>query len=235
MVEKNWHNGWIKKWMVLFVMLIICLLVYGGMQLYNPRLFPVDKVIVRADLTKENELRLKELLQPLFDKSFFFINLHEIRDSLQQLLWVEQVEAQRIWPDQVKINIYVYQPVAYWGGQAFLNIYSEKFARNGHAGEELLLPKFTASEDLSILVLDRYQQMNRILETLGLKVVSIDVNSNESWCIILDNGIKLQLGQEHILTRLQHFVKVYNKVVKSRKILPQEVDLRYGHGMAVKW
>ncbi len=83
--------------------------------------------------------------------------------------------------------------------------------------------------------MDRYQQMNRILETLGLKVVSIDVNSNESWCIILDNGIKLQLGQEHILTRLQHFVNVYNKVVKSRKILPQEVDLRYGHGMAVKW
>jgi cell division protein FtsQ len=77
--------------------------------------------------------------------------------------------------------------------------------------------------------------MSFILEPLGLKVLKISLDSGNFWEIWLDSGLKIQLGQDRVLTRLQRFVKVYPKLFKSDKKTAKSVDLRYPHGLAVKW
>ncbi len=37
-----------------------------------------------------------------------------------------------------------------------------------------------------------------------------------TWKLTLDNGITMQIGHKDILTRLDHFVKVYPKIVGDR-------------------
>jgi len=92
----------------------------------------------------------------------------------------------------------------------------------------------TWSSDV-LAALDFYQQMSIILQTIGLSIITVELNSNDSWVVGLSNGISLQLGDENVLTRLRHFVKVYPVVFTSTHKQAQSVDMRYENGMAVAW
>ena len=83
--------------------------------------------------------------------------------------------------------------------------------------------------------MDYYQQASTILAPLNLQVVEMRLNSDNDWQVVLNNGLKVQLGQNEILTRLQRFVKVYPKVFANGKKKAKTVDLRYANGMAIRW
>jgi len=84
-------------------------------------------------------------------------------------------------------------------------------------------------------MLDRYQKMMEVLKPIRLKISTLFVTPRLFWEIMLNNGMKIRLGQEDILTRLQRFVKVYPELFEKSEKKALAVDLRYAHGLAVKW
>ena len=55
--------------------------------------------------------------------------------------------------------------------------------------------------------------MNRLLTPLHAKISYLELTPYLTWKLTLDNGITLQIGHKDILTRLNHFVKVYPKIM----------------------
>jgi cell division protein FtsQ len=115
-----------------------------------------------------------------------------------------------------------------------LNIYGEILSLNAMLDVETL-PYFAGPTDESVKMLHYYQSINEILSPLHLKITQIFMDEGGYLQLKLNNGTKLQLGNEHILTKMHHFVKVYDIVVKKRSLPPKEIDLRYKKGLAIQW
>lgn len=227
-----------KKWrtMLLLSAVVLGLLIWSGFKLYSPNTLPIRVVTVNGDLRFINRNNLQQALAPLTHQGFFSVDLDKIHVAVQQLPWVAEVEVKRIWPDKIVIDITTCRPVARWNNTSLLNAYGEIFVPNSFANVAKDLPRFFGKGDQTVKMLDNYQQMNNILQALDLKIALIRYTADNAWQVGLNNGIELQLGQKEVVKRLNRFVQTYKKLLAERhNSLPKSVDLRYNHGMAVKW
>ncbi len=54
-------------------------------------------------------------------------------------------------------------------------------------------------------VLQTYRDLRPKFQTLGLAISSLVLNERRAWQIILDNGIRLELGKESLDERIERF------------------------------
>jgi len=224
-----------------YILLLLVIIIVGGVawtsfKLYGHNICPIRSVKVNGDLRFIKQQELKKILQPLSNQGLFSVNLAKVQCEIEQLPWVADAEVRRIWADKITIDITTCKPVAQWNAQGYLNAYGEIFAPSSTINLSTKLPQFFGKQDQTVKMLDNYQQMNNILNPLGLRVLSLAYGKDKSWQIVLDNGIKLQLGQNNVLDRLKRFTKVYKQILMSHNnIIPKNIDLRYSHGLAIKW
>ncbi|MDX1901417.1 MAG: cell division protein FtsQ/DivIB [Gammaproteobacteria bacterium] len=224
------HFPLAKFWMVLTCVLI---LVFCVSQLRNPTLFPVRHVTVTGARHIEHQT-LQHLLLPGLTRGFFVVHPAQLRESILQFPWVADVSVVRSWPDEVFIAISEYQPVASWNANKLLSTSGEVFSPDKQTFPTGL-PRFLGPEGTQVTVLEYYRQISKLLEPLGIKMTSLELTPWHSWNMVLENGIRVNVGYKDILTRIGHFVKVYDDVVGARAKNVDYVDLRYPDGFAVRW
>lgn len=195
--------------------------------------FPIKDVKIFG-VNRVDHQAVETLVSPMVSKGFFAVDVDRIKEQVLQLAWVADVEVRRVWPEQVIITVSEKIPVALWNDVSLLSTSGDLFspptesyptdlpAFAGPAGEQLLMAKF-------------YAKMSMLLMPLNFKITRLELTPAMAWSIILDNGIKLNIGHKDVLTRLSHFVKVYPKIVGDRVADVEYVDLRYPNGMAVRW
>ena len=83
-------------------------------------------------------------------------------------------------------------------------------------------------------VLQTYRQLEPKFHKVGLAISSLVLNERRAWQIILDNGIRLELGKESLNERIGRFFLLYNKLASDSKKVSY-IDLRYDTGAAVGW
>jgi len=226
------------KRILLFIVLSVVFftMVFSIAAILRSPSFRVKEVIVEGNLQPENQIQLTTLISPFAQKNLFRVQLNSLQSAIQQLPWVSEAEVKRIWPDKIVINLVDQMPIVAWNTDQVLNVYGEILPKEAFSQAQVtVLPQFFGDDDSSIKMLDYYQQMNRILQSLNVKVKTLRLTEDQTWQVELDNGIILYLGDEQILTRLQRFVRVYPNVVSTHKKQPYSIDLRYAHGMAVRW
>jgi cell division protein FtsQ len=226
-----------RKWIfiILLVALAIILLVTMAVHRGEKR-EPIKHVSVTGELTHVNQAELKRLVQPLVNgQNFFHAKLKQIAAEVQTIPWVAHAEVSRIWPDSIAIHVNAQQPVAVWNQIGLITDQGNIFYPS-QSSFPVSAPNFYApSNKQAAVVLKNYQTIKQMLNPLQLAPTTIRVDSDNSWEVTLSNNIKLQLGSKDILTKLQHFVKVYSKVFGKSSRKAQVVDLRYPNGMAVQW
>ena len=173
-------------------------------------------------------------MAPLLVHGFFSINVEYIRDRLLQQPWVSDISVRRNWPDQVEVTVVEKMPVARWDKATLLSDAGVLFTpKEGTYSENL--PVFDGPEGKQILMLNYFNEINRLLTPLHAKISYLELTPYLSWRLKLDSGITLQIGHKDILTRLDHFVKVYPKIIGNHAGDVESVDLRYPNGVAVRW
>lgn len=197
---------------------------------------PIKHVLVTGQLSHVSSSALTTSVKPLVQsQNFFHVKLKQIAMEVQSIPWVAHADVSRIWPDTVAINITQQQPVATWNQIGLINSQGQIFYPR-QSSFPPHIPNFHApNSQQAEIVLKNYQQMKILLSPLKLAPTTIRVDSANSWEVTLSNNIRLQLGTKDILTKLQHFVKVYPKVFANHSRTAQVVDLRYPNGMAVQW
>ena len=195
--------------------------------------FPIEGVSIVGAQHADHE-KIQHLISPLVNRGFFSVETVEIKDRLLQLPWVAHVVVQRIWPKQIFIQLTEKQAAARWNNSTLLSIQGELF-QPPQADFPSDLPSFAGPDGQQIEMLSYYNKINKLLEPLHLKISRLEFSPFSLWKMTFDNGIKLTVGHKDFLTRLEHFVKLYPKIVGDRAEEVEYIDLRYSNGMSVKW
>lgn len=176
---------------------------------------------------------IKEVLIPLVHKNYFSADIQGIKEKLLQIPWVLDAKVKRVWPSEIHITVFEHTPIAIWNKEALLSANGEIFTP-ANMPLPNNLPIFMGPSGKQMEMMAYYQLMNKMVKIKNLKITQLWLTSDASWNMIFGNGIKINLGNKDILTRLDHFVKVYTKIIGERTLNVQYVDLRYPHGLAVR-
>lgn len=195
--------------------------------------FPIKTVRIYG-LHRVDQQEVKNLLLPLVDHDFFSINVEYMRDRLLQMPWVADILVRRNWPDQVEVTVVERHAVAKWNGEYLLSEMGDIFSPKPDTYPREL-PEFIGPSGKQMLMLQYFNEMNRVLTPLHAKISYLELTPYLTWKLGLDNGMMLQIGHKDILTRLGHFVKVYPKIIGGRASDVEYVDLRYPNGVAIRW
>jgi len=232
-VEKV-KGGRKKRILILIAIFLVVLLFWGVWQIGHLPCFSIQTVRVQGNLTSGEQSSVKQLTQSFLPANLFSIDMDALQKSLLQFPWLVQVDVRRVWPNQLMIQIRKPVLVAAWNDQEYLNEYGEILTNTVDIASNDL-PQFYGQDKDAFKMLSYYQSMNEILKALKLSVTTITLSMDGDWKITLNNGMKVELGDEDVLTKLARFVKVYDKVFNSHGKAAKSVDLRYAHGMAVQW
>lgn len=76
--------------------------------------------------------------------------------------------------------------------------------------------------------------MHALITTTDMAIDELSLSERFVWQVQLKNGIKLNLGRQEFIDRLQRFIDVYPLLAQQEKAV-KYVDLRYDTGVAVGW
>lgn len=217
--------------LILFIVFVAALFLALN-EYKSAKYFPITAVKVFG-IKNADQKELQRALFPLVNKGFFAIDVDTIKDRLLQSPWISHAVVQRKWPNQVSVVLTERQPVARWKN-SLLSTQGEIFTPDMKT-YPLGLPHLLGPEGQQLRVLDHYKSLSAMLKPLNSKITRLELTRELSWNVMFENGIKLGVDHKDILTRINHFVKVYPKIVGSRTTDVEYIDLRYPNGLAVRW
>ena len=195
---------------------------------------PIEKVSIDGALRHIPPNLLRSVITPHTERGYFGMDVVQLRESLQAIPWVESISVRRIWPDRLQVDLREQVPLARWGSQELLSLSGERFRPPPQSIPENL-PWLDGPPDNEQRVLEHYQRFADLLKVAGLGIFGLSVDPRGSWRLVLDNGLELVLGRDHMAQRLWRLAQVYTTVVKPRAGDIQLVDLRYSNGFALNW
>jgi cell division protein FtsQ len=226
------HNNAALLWLLIASALLLSgRLIY--LYLANVAHFPITTVKVAASYQHVTHKELEAVLARHLDKGFFFLPVTQLHDELQAMDWVDTVLVKRVWPDTLNIKLVEKVPVALW--EDALMTKDGILFNQGAVVSNIEIPKLTGPQNQKLVVLEIYDKLNKILSDYGLNARGLSLSANQSWILILRDGIDIYLGKKDLEARLLRFCKAYPAVFAEKVEELASVDLRYPRGMAVQW
>ncbi len=205
--------------------------VAGGWQALQ---IPVRRVMVSGDLREVSRERLTESVNRSLQGGFLWVDLQQIRAAVESLPWVYRANIKRHWPSSLEIQVVEQLPIARWGDEGYLNHAGELFAPDVMAVDDGL-PRLAGPRGSEAQLMQHYKQIQDGLQSLGLQVAQLSMDSRGSLRARLVSGSELVFGHGDISGKLQRFARVFQAQLASRVAQLRSVDLRYSHGVAVAW
>ena len=195
---------------------------------------PLSKLILQGELEyisgKDIQLALSNM-----DSigTFMSQNVDELQQTITELPWVAQVSIRKQWPDLIKVYLVEHKASAIWNGNALLNLSGDVFKADVAELKEDKVKLYGPSGS-NREVLATWHKISPLFVPLGLHISSLVLNDRHAWQIILDNGIRLELGKDSLDERLERFLSLYHRLGDETQRVSY-IDLRYDTGAAVGW
>ncbi|MCH9646436.1 MAG: FtsQ-type POTRA domain-containing protein [Proteobacteria bacterium] len=240
---------WLKPLLVFFLIASIgwSLVYYNPSELLKTR---VSWEIDRSDLV--NKTTLEAQIKPLIQGAYQ-LDLHQIKQRLEQHPWVQNAQVKRLFWDAINIHITTHKIAAHWEDIACNQSATLKkcqgyvttqgvlitpdhlfFKPNSQTSEPLVLLKSNNNPEKSSTLLKDYQAYQAILA--DMKIHSL-VRSNIDHLIIKPN-MTVVLGYNNQQQRLKNFVKIYQKLrrkISLKRLHKATYNMRYPKGFTLKY
>ncbi|MDB1122998.1 cell division protein FtsQ/DivIB [Vibrio algarum] len=220
---------------LLLVLFSLGFLLYSTVSwMLDEQRLPLSKLVLQGDLEyvsgKDIQLALRQVESI---GTFMSQDVNELQQVIIGLPWVAQASIRKQWPDLVKIYLVEHKASAIWNGNALLNMSGDVFnADIAELNEDKV--KLYGPKGSSQNVLKTWQEVSPMFAHLGLSISSLVLNDRYAWQIILDNGIRLELGKESLIERIERFTSLYYRLGNEAQRVSY-IDLRYDTGAAVGW
>lgn len=220
------------------VLAVLVSLVGGGalLQRYltDPMRFPVRVIEVRGEFRHLDRQRLEQAVASAIGDGFVSADMADIRRRIEGFAWVEGLELRRIWPDRLRLTVSEQVPVARWGPDGLVNRFGVVF-RPQPAYRPADMPLLHGADETAPKVVTFLADIVPHLDGAGLRVESVRLDDLGDWQVRLRSGLQLAVGPERPIERLRRFLALYPVLRQEQGRMPARVDLRYGHGIAVRW
>lgn len=195
---------------------------------------PVQHVTVTGELEHTQTGQIQDMIQPALVGGFLHADLQRIRAELEALPWIYRATVQRRWPNALEIHVVEQLPIARWGDSGFLNHEGEVFPSDS-SQEWQALPRLNGPADSARALVAGYQRLVDLLAPLNLSVAQLTVDERGQVEVVLVGGMRLLLGSEDYLERMNRFIELYRMELAARAAEVERVDLRYETGVAVSF
>ncbi|HET9843695.1 MAG TPA: cell division protein FtsQ/DivIB [Gammaproteobacteria bacterium] len=225
----------LKKFLVGFSLgLFVVLLASSIYLLSSLKLFPIRYVEVVGNHEHVPHVEIYEVMQPGLLKGFFGLSVNRLRKELCSLPWIKHAIVRRVWPNKVLIKIVEHEPLAVWNNQAILTKNGALITPKNVSLVESV-PYFFGPEGKYHQIIAEWRKMGETLAKIDLNITHLELAPRGAWQLTLDNGITVRLGTHDIQSRLDRFVRAYDKVLFKQEKTIEYVDLRYTIGLAIGW
>lgn len=193
--------------------------------------FDLQYVALSGELTPAQR---KEIFGALVEHRREIDTIDDVKTYLDVIDWVHHVEVARQWPDRIVVSVFEQAPIAYWNDNAYINDEGDVFLSPYVLGGDLAQLYGPATSEHEVM--EQYQQLNRALARAGLAIDTLSLDERGSWEFTTTQGVRVQLGKDDIMERIQRFLLVFERVRREPNMPPiDRIDTRYSNGLAVSW
>lgn len=226
---------------MLFLLLVVATIIGSGWMVVSwmkdSHRLPLSKLVLTGERRYTGNDDIRQAILALGPPGTFMTqDVNILQQQIERLPWIKQVSVRKQWPDELKIHLVEYVPVARWNDLRMLDAEGKSFsAPAGRLGNQAL-PWLYGPEGSELEVLDEYRTMSSLLTMGSFPLKAVAMSARHSWQLVLKDGIRLELGRDDRMQRLQRFIELYpvlKQQAQDRRI--SYVDLRYDSGAAVGW
>jgi cell division protein FtsQ len=221
---------------LLVVLLFIGIMLYSTISwMWDDERLPLSQFVLQGDFEYLESDDVQQVLASVDTLGTFMSqDVDELQYVVEELPWIAQASIRKQWPETVKIYVVEHRPSAIWNGTSMLNNEGDIFYADVSLVNTDELIKLYGMDSTSSLVLQTWREIVPKFTKLGLTISSVVLNDRQAWQLILENGIRLELGKDSLDERLERFFSLYNQLGQdSQKV--SYIDLRYDTGAAIGW
>lgn len=238
--ESHTNRSLVKKHAPGLTFLLVVLLLFSFLLhsvvswMWDEHRLPLSKLLLQGEM---NYVTAKDVQKALSNidhiGTFMSQDVDVIQQSVQALPWVAQASIRKQWPDTIKVFLTEHSAEAIWNGQVLLNPQGELFDGDiGLLREDKV--KLYGPMGTQVEVMETWRHLMQVFTRLDLEITSLVLNERRAWQIILDNGMRLELGKESLDERIARFVSLYHQLGEQAQRVSY-IDLRYDTGAAIGW
>ncbi|MEE4658919.1 MAG: cell division protein FtsQ/DivIB [Halieaceae bacterium] len=225
----------VSRWLPTATALLAVALLLGGtgIGMWKLASIPVGRVAVSGDLKRVSQPELMAVITQSLSGGFLWIDLDSIREPLEALPWVYRAVVRRRWPDSIEVEVVEQTAIARWGDAGLLNHAGEVFMPGTAAMDEL--PRLSGPAGSHHDLMREYRRIQAQLQGQGMRVAALHMNARGGLEAELGDGVKLVFGRGELDSKLARLRAVLAATAGTERGRPQQVDLRYSHGLAIAW
>ncbi len=214
-------------------LLITCAFVFWGkVSNYIDTFFPLTNVQVEAPFLYVNKQIIEQQLTPFMKKGLLHINKEAIQKKLTALPWVKLVSVKRVFPDTLFINIHERSPVAIFNENILIDDNGKGFPIDHNV--QSILPKLKGNAGSEKELLQEFKKVSKLLKATSLTIDMLETKAS-MLILTMTNDIKVIMNKKDAHEKIARFAQVYPELMQKKAKPLDQVDLRYKHGLAVKW
>ncbi|RRZ92193.1 cell division protein FtsQ [Erwinia sp. 198] len=228
---------------ILFLLIVLGVMSAGGYVVVrwmnDASRLPLSRLVVTGQMHYTTNDDIRQAILSLGEPGTFMSqDVDVIQQQIERLPWIQQVSVRKQWPDELKIHLVEYVPVARWNDLHLVDAGGKSFSvPANHLGKEKMVmlygPEGSESE-----VLAGYHQMEAMLAAGKFKLKAASMTARRSWQLVLDDDTRLELGRNEDMKRLKRFIQLWPTLQQQAQAENKRigyVDLRYDSGAAVGW
>ncbi|BET97937.1 cell division protein FtsQ [Xenorhabdus taiwanensis] len=225
---------------IAFFLMVVGTIIWGGWMtldwMKDPDRLPLSKLVLTGErhYTTNDDVR-QAILSLGSPGTFMTQDVNVIQEQIEQLPWIRQITVRKQWPDELKIHLVEYVPYARWNDTQLLDAEGRVFSLPIERSANGQYPMLYGPEGKEKETLNEYHTMATFLEKHQMKLKAVIMTARNAWQLILDNDIRLELGNRDKMKRMKRFVELYPVLLKNTEKRVAYVDLRYDSGAAVGW
>jgi cell division protein FtsQ len=228
---------------MIFLAMVLGVMLAGGFVVLkwmnDASQLPLSKLVVTGQTHYTTNDDIRQAILSLGEPGTFMSqDVDVIQQQIERLPWIQQVSVRKQWPDELKIHLVEYVPVARWNDVHMVDAEGKSFSvPASHLGKENM-PMLYGPEGSESEVLAGYHQMSNALAASKLKLKAASMTARRSWQLVLEDDTRLELGRNEDMKRLQRFIELLPTLQRQGQAENKRisyVDLRYDSGAAVGW
>lgn len=231
---RRWQINWQRVWSWFLILCCVLALALGVRKIRESNTLPIKQIQALGTFNHIDEEMLRQVVAKTVRGGYFTVNVDEVQQAVQAIPWVAQDSVRRVWPDTLAIDVIEQQTEAEWAKGGLVNQQGVLFFPKRDTYPKGL-PVFDGPSGSERNLTETYQIAKNIIAPLQLQIQEIHMDSRRAINLKLSNGIEVVLGREETHSRLQRFVRVYQKLLIKRAADIARVDMRYSNGLAVAW
>ena len=213
-VNSSRRNNGTRLAGILFLLTVLCTVFVSGWVVLgwmeDAQRLPLSKLVLTGErhYTRNDDIR-QSILALGAPGTFMTQDVNIIQSQIERLPWIKQASVRKQWPDELKIHLVEYVPIARWNDQHMVDAEGNTFSVPTGRANKQVLPMLYGPEGSASEVLQGFRDMGQVLAKDRFTLKEAAMTARRSWQLTLNNDIKLNLGRGDSIKRLARFVELY--------------------------